>query len=932
MAQFIPVDSGTGPNVAVDSVGSNNFQIVKIMQAPDGTTAGLSATLAVSGNVAVVNTPLAITGTVSAVGGAAGVQYAVTTAIPSTGTGTLVIGIQEGATTARGLLIHTTGGLIIASGGGGGVQYQSLTTGLGATGTGNLILGLQATTSRALVANTSGQLLAAWPERLDATNDAVSCVQSGSWNVGIIGTVSVSGGGAGVQYTIDTTTIAATGTGNLILGIQSGATTVRGLAVTATGGIHTVQNIGTILGTVAVSGGGGGVQYPIDSTTIGATGTGNLILGIQFGATTARGLAVTTTGGVHTIQTVATVTTLLGTIAVSGTTTTIAAGTQDVRVVNTPTVTVSTVLGVVTISGTSTVLPSGTQNVTVVNTPTVTASQGGVWNIATISTLLGTVAVSGGGGGVQYPIDTTAIGATGTGNLILGIQSGATTARGLAVTTTGGIHTVQTVATVSTLLGTIAISGTASVIPTGTQNVNVVNVLSATNITVASITTGTVNVVNVLSASGVTIANITTGTVSIAGTVAVSGGGGGAQYTVDTTSIGATATGTVLLGIQSTTVRGLTLSATGDPGVRQVGTWNIATISTLLGTVAVSGGGGGAQYTVDTTSIGATGTGNLILGIQGTTAKALSLSVTGDPGVRQIGTWNIAALTTGTVNVVNVLSASGVTVASVATGTVNVVNVLSASGVTIANITTGTVSIAGTVAVSGGAAGVQYSQGDTAIAATGTGTLVMGVISGGTTAQRLVVSTSGEVNVAIVRSITTGTVSVVNVLSASGVTIASVTTGTMNVVNVLSASNVTVASVATGTMNVVNVLSASGVTVANITTGTVSIAGTVAVSGTVTPTAIASTIGHGRSTVAADATAVALTASSIACKIIHITALATNTGQIVVGGSGVAALGGTLTGIPLQQLQSIKLEIDNVNKIFINASNSSDGVSYAYLA
>lgn len=53
----------------------------------------------------------------------------------------------------------------------------------------------------------------------------------------------------------------------------------------------------------------------------------------------------------------------------------------------------------------------------------------------------------------------------------------------------------------------------------------------------------------------------------------------------------------------------------------------------------------------------------------------------------------VGSITTGTVNVVNVLSASGVTIASITTGTVNVVNVLSASGVTVANITTGTVNV-----------------------------------------------------------------------------------------------------------------------------------------------------------------------------------------------------------------------------------------------
>jgi hypothetical protein len=44
----LPINTGTGPYVAVDPVGTDNYQIVKIMQAISGGTATLSSTLAVA--------------------------------------------------------------------------------------------------------------------------------------------------------------------------------------------------------------------------------------------------------------------------------------------------------------------------------------------------------------------------------------------------------------------------------------------------------------------------------------------------------------------------------------------------------------------------------------------------------------------------------------------------------------------------------------------------------------------------------------------------------------------------------------------------------------------------------------------------------------------------------------------------------------------
>lgn len=46
----IPINTGTGPQISVDTVGTSNFQIVKVMQAPDGSTAGLTSAFVVIGS------------------------------------------------------------------------------------------------------------------------------------------------------------------------------------------------------------------------------------------------------------------------------------------------------------------------------------------------------------------------------------------------------------------------------------------------------------------------------------------------------------------------------------------------------------------------------------------------------------------------------------------------------------------------------------------------------------------------------------------------------------------------------------------------------------------------------------------------------------------------------------------------------------------
>jgi hypothetical protein len=249
---------------------------------------------------------------------------------------------------------------------------------------------------------------------------------------------------------------------------------------------------------------------------------------------------------------------------------------------------------------------------------------------------------SGGTAGVQYAAGNTAIAATGTGTLALGVNG--TTAGYMAIDASG--HQQVDILTIPVISAT---NVTIASIATGTVSVVSMPVISATNVTIASITTGTVSVVSmpVLSAANITVASITTGTIS----------------------------GTV------------TALAAGTQNVTMVGT-NTVTVSN-------------------------------------------------NPLICTAANITVASITTGTI--------SG-TVTALPSGTqnVSVVNVLSATGVTIASITTGTVNIAGSVSVSGAIAAPLYSVGDTSMAATGTGMMIIGVQSGATIGRGLALTTSGQ--------------------------------------------------------------------------------------------------------------------------------------------------------------------------------------------
>ncbi len=66
------------------------------------------------------------------------------------------------------------------------------------------------------------------------------------------------------------------------------------------------------------------------------------------------------------------------------------------------------------------------------------------------------------------------------------------------------------------------------------------------------------------------------------------------------------------------------------------------------------------------------------------------------------------------------------------------------------------------------------------------------------------------------------------------------------------------------------------------------------------------------------------------CSKVIITAMISNTGYVVVGGSTVVAAEATRRGIPLVAGQSMEINIGNLSKIYIDAEVTGEGITYIY--
>ena len=90
------------------------------------------------------------------------------------------------------------------------------------------------------------------------------------------------------------------------------------------------------------------------------------------------------------------------------------------------------------------------------------------------------------------------------------------------------------------------------------------------------------------------------------------------------------------------------------------------------------------------------------------------------------------------------------------------------------------------------------------------------------------------------------------------------------------------------------------------------------------------TLSTGRQTVTTAGTRVQLSTNSIPCTRVVITAETDNTGIITVGGSSVVAALATRQGIPLSSGDSLTAYTNNINKIYLDSTVDTDGVTFAY--
>lgn len=89
-------------------------------------------------------------------------------------------------------------------------------------------------------------------------------------------------------------------------------------------------------------------------------------------------------------------------------------------------------------------------------------------------------------------------------------------------------------------------------------------------------------------------------------------------------------------------------------------------------------------------------------------------------------------------------------------------------------------------------------------------------------------------------------------------------------------------------------------------------------------------LGDGRQVVTTAGTRVQLSTNSVECREVAVTAETDNTGVVVVGGSTVVAALATRRGTPLAAGDTAIIPVDNLQDVWLDATVSTDGVTYTY--
>lgn len=93
---------------------------------------------------------------------------------------------------------------------------------------------------------------------------------------------------------------------------------------------------------------------------------------------------------------------------------------------------------------------------------------------------------------------------------------------------------------------------------------------------------------------------------------------------------------------------------------------------------------------------------------------------------------------------------------------------------------------------------------------------------------------------------------------------------------------------------------------------------------------IPTSFNDGRQTIPTAGTRIQLSTTPMTCKTVVISALNANKGTIVVGGETCVAEVTAQRGTPLLAGDTYPVQIDNLNKIYLDATYAGDGVTYSY--
>lgn len=383
------------------------------------------------------------------------------------------------------------------------------------------------------------------------------------------------------------------------------------------------------------------------------------------------------------------------------------------------------------------------------------------------------------------------------------------------------------------------------------------------------------------------------------------------------------------------------LSATDNAVLDAIAASTAAIETAVEGTLTVTGGGGGTEYTegdIDATITGSVGlmevADNTVQPIQGTVAGGLLVNLGSNNDVTVTGSVDLGATDNAVLDTIAAKDfATQTTLAAIntklVTGTdIGDVTINNSTGAAAVNIQDGgnTITVDGTVAVTN--AGITTIAGAVAGTEMQVDVLTMptvtvnshAVTNAGTFATQATLAAEttkviGTVNIAASQTVglVAGTAAIGKLAANSGVDIGDVTlTASSNNIG-----DVDVLTIAAGDNNIGNV---DIVTLPALATGTNAIG---RVGHDVTG------VGHGVKVVTTAGTDVALAAST-ACKKVDIQSQTDNTSLIAVGGSGVDATVATGTGIVLYPGDVYSLEIDNLADIYIDSLVNGEGVRFSY--